>query len=91
VLRAGHEAEEEEMTDGSITGAQALTARRLLGLSQMALATQVGTSKGVISHFERTGYVSPVLDLDRLRKVFEDAGIEFRPDGPPQLRVKRAT
>ena len=79
------------MSDGATTGQQTLVARRLLGLSQMALARRAGTSKGAIGEFERTGHVASVLDLGRLRKVFEDAGLEFRLGGPPQFRVKRAT
>jgi transcriptional regulator with XRE-family HTH domain len=76
---------------GPITGAQALVARRLLGLTQLALAKRAGTSGTAVGHFERTGYVSSVLDLGQLRKAFEAAGIEFPEGEPPRFRVRRAT
>ena len=79
------------MSDGPITGAQALTARRLLGLTQVALARRAATSKTAIGDFERKGHVSSVLDVGRLRKAFEAAGIEFPEGEPPRFRVKGAT
>jgi transcriptional regulator with XRE-family HTH domain len=79
------------MADGPITGAQALAARKLLGLTQLALARRAGASGTTIGRFERTGYVSSVLDVGRPRKAFEAAGIEFPEGEPPRFRVKRAT
>jgi transcriptional regulator with XRE-family HTH domain len=78
------------MTDAPITGEQVEAARKLLGWSRARLAAFVGVSEHVIANFEQKGYLSSVLKTYRLRKAFEDAGVEFSPDGPPRLRVKRA-
>jgi transcriptional regulator with XRE-family HTH domain len=89
--RPGVQSEDEEMTDGPITGAQAFLARRLLGLTQLALARRAATSKTAIGDFERTNHASSVLNVGRLRKAFEAAGIEFPEGEPPRYRIKRAT
>jgi transcriptional regulator with XRE-family HTH domain len=60
----------------SITPGQAKAARQLLRLSQDDIAGRLGVSKSVISLFER-GTTPPILNLDRLRAVFEAAGIAF--------------
>jgi hypothetical protein len=77
------------LRDDRLTGEQALAARKLLSLSQVDVARRARTNKDALGLFERRGYVSSALDLDRLRKVFETAGIEFPEGEPPQFREKR--
>ena len=79
------------MSGGSITGEQAEAARKLLGWPRTKLSRLVGVSELVIANFEHKGYLSSTLRRNRLRKVFEDAGIEFREGEPPRLRIVEAS
>jgi transcriptional regulator with XRE-family HTH domain len=75
------------MSEASITGEQSKAARKLLGWSQMSLAGYVGVSELAIGAFERKGRRYSVLCLDRLRKTFEDAGVEFLDGERPRIRT----
>jgi ribosome-binding protein aMBF1 (putative translation factor) len=62
------------MTDARITPGQVRAARQLLGWWQSDLAKMVRVSEKSIRAFE-SGELS--LDLDLVREVLEDAGVEF--------------
>jgi transcriptional regulator with XRE-family HTH domain len=79
------------MSDGPITGEQAEAARKLLGWSRLRLVGVVGVSERVIANFEQKGFLASVIKINRLRKIFEDAGIEFPQGAPPRYRVRAAT
>ncbi|HLW92053.1 MAG TPA: transcriptional regulator [Roseiarcus sp.] len=76
-----------------ITGDQVKVARKLLGWSQDRLAGVVGVGSTTILTFEKGRRQMSTLDLTVMRRVLEDAGVEFLEGRPPRLKtaVKRAT
>ncbi len=76
-----------------MTGGQCLEARRLLRLTQAAVARKLAASPAVISVFERTGHMPPPLysrqdRLAVLKAFFERAGLEFTSDAPAGVRLR---
>ena len=68
-----------------MTPLQCTNARRLLGISQAALAKKLKMPQVVISEFELTGHMAQPRQSGRdrlveLRAWFEQAGIEFGSD-----------
>jgi transcriptional regulator with XRE-family HTH domain len=66
----------------SISPDQVKTARRLLGWSVPVLAGKSGLSVATISNFEKGTRRPSVLNVTTIRKIFEDAGIEFGVEEP---------
>jgi transcriptional regulator with XRE-family HTH domain len=66
----------------SISPNQLKTARRLLGWSVPLLADKSGLSVTTVSNFEKGTRRPSVLNVSTIRKLFEDAGIEFGGDDP---------
>ena len=75
-----------------IIGQQIRAARALLGWEQRQLAAAAGVSVETLRRLERT--VGPVstyaATLDAIRKVLEDAGVEFIDDDAPGVRLQRS-
>ena len=75
-----------------LIGRQIRAARALLGWEQRQLAEAAGVSVATVRRLERT--VGPVstyaATLDALRKVIEDAGVEFTNDNAPGVRLRRS-
>ena len=69
--------------DASVTGAQCIAARTLLGWSQRHLAQQAGVSPVTLVHFEKPqeGRAVHRRTIFAIRSALETAGIEFT--GPP--------
>jgi ribosome-binding protein aMBF1 (putative translation factor) len=84
--RAGRQAEEGEAM--SITPAECKAARKLLGWSQKKLATKLLIDEGSISSFERRHRLPPQLDLAKLQRLFEAAGVEFTNGAEPGVKLK---
>src|SRR6202453_4098173 len=85
---AGRETSERgEMT---ITPGQVIAARKMLNWSQSDLAAYVGATKASIVAFESRERWP--VDLDLIRAVFEDSGVEFIADlgGAPGVRLRKA-
>jgi transcriptional regulator with XRE-family HTH domain len=61
----------------SISPDQAKTARRLLDWSLSVLAGKKGLNTTAVSHFENGKRRPSVVKVSAIRKVFEDAGVEF--------------
>ena len=75
------------MTDARITSGQVRAARQLLGWWQSDLAKMVRVSEKSIRAF-KSGELS--LDLDLVREVLEDAGVEFvTVGGGPGVRFRK--
>jgi transcriptional regulator with XRE-family HTH domain len=72
-----------------ITPAESKAARKLLGWSQEKLATELLINENSVSSFERRQRLPRQLDLVKLRRVFESAGVEFTA-GEPGVRRSRA-
>ena len=74
-----------------VFGQQIRAARALLGWEQRQLASEAGVSVETVSRLERT--VGPVSaytgTLDAVRKVLEDAGVEFTNDDEPGVKLRR--
>jgi transcriptional regulator with XRE-family HTH domain len=70
----GRDAAEAGMT---ITGAQVKAARLLLGWSQAKLAAETGVTAATIAKFEEGKQRPPMLDVSVVRRMLNDAGIEF--------------
>lgn len=78
-----------------MTREQCINSRRLLGITQAALARGVGVSQVVISTFERTGHMAQPQRgkrdrMDDLKKWFEQQGVRFTDDGEPEVKLRRA-
>jgi transcriptional regulator with XRE-family HTH domain len=72
----------------SITPAECKAAREMLGWSQPQLAEMLFVGGTTIGQFERRLRHSPSLNLDKLRAVFEAAGVEFTNCGEPGVKLK---
>ena len=72
-------------------GQQIRAARALLGWEQKQLASAASISVETVSRLERTlGPVSAYTGtIDRVRKVIEDAGVEFTNDDEPGVKLRR--
>jgi transcriptional regulator with XRE-family HTH domain len=71
-----------------ITGEQCIRSRRLLGLTQQALARAAGVSTDTISRFENGGG-SRSPNRAKLRGVLEAAGVEFTNGGEPGVKLRK--
>jgi transcriptional regulator with XRE-family HTH domain len=60
-----------------ITLAQAKAARKLLGWSRIDVALRLDVDKRTVAALERQEYPPWDVDLDKLRQIFEAAGVEF--------------
>ena len=60
-----------------ITPAQAKAARKLLGWSRIDVALRLDVGKRTIAVLECQEYLPWDVDLDKLRRIFEAAGVEF--------------
>jgi transcriptional regulator with XRE-family HTH domain len=65
-----------------ITAAQAKAARRLLKWSKIDVAVRLDVSKRAIAVFERQERLPWEVDLTKLMRIFEAAGIECTGDEP---------
>jgi DNA-binding transcriptional regulator YiaG len=76
----------------TITPGQVIAARKMLNWSQSDLAAYVGATKASILAFESRERWPVDLDLDLIRAVFEDSGVEFIADlgGAPGVRLRKA-
>ena len=78
-----------------LTYAQCKEARRLLGLTQSAVAKVLGVSAAEISNFETTGHMPrSKTNQDRLPKLkafFQQAGVEFidEKEGSAGVRLRK--
>ena len=74
----------------TITPGQVIAARKMLNWSQSDLA--VSATKASIVAIESRERWPVDLDLDLIRAVFEDSGVEFIADlgGAPGLRLRKA-
>ena len=72
-------------------GQQIRAARALVGWEQKQLASAASISVETVSRLERTlGPVSAYTGtIDRVRKVLEDAGVEFTNDDEPGVKLRR--
>jgi DNA-binding transcriptional regulator YiaG len=61
----------------TITPGQVIAARKLLNWSQSDLGAYVGATKASVMAFESREQLPIDLDLDLIRGVFEDSGVEF--------------
>jgi transcriptional regulator with XRE-family HTH domain len=66
----------------SITPEQAKAARTLLGWTQRQLAGKLLVGHHQVGNYERRKRHSSLLNLARLRGVFESAGVEFTEANP---------
>ena len=77
--------------------AQCKEARRLLTLTQSAVAKVLGVSAAEISNFETTGHMPRSKTnqdrLPKLRVFFEQAGVEFIEEngGGPGVRLRKTS
>jgi transcriptional regulator with XRE-family HTH domain len=71
-----------------ITGAQVKAARRLLGWSQSKLAAETGVSAPTIAKFEEGKQRPTMLDLSVVRRMLNDAGVEFTDEEETGVRLK---
>jgi transcriptional regulator with XRE-family HTH domain len=70
-----------------ITPTQARTARKLLKWSKIDVAVRLDVSKRAIAVFERQERLPSEVDLTKLKRIFEAAGIEFT-SGEPGVKLK---
>src|SRR5271163_1660828 len=85
---AGRETTERgEMT---ITSGQVIAARKMLNWSQSDLAAYVGATKASIMAFESRERWPVDLDLDLIRAVYEDSGVEFG-GGGADVRLRKGS
>jgi transcriptional regulator with XRE-family HTH domain len=74
----------------TISAAQVREARRLLSWTLSTVGDKSDLSASTISFFE-TGRRRPTaLNVSRIRKVFETAGVEFTNGGEPGVRLRKA-
>lgn len=67
---------------------QAKTARRLLEWSLSIVGGKSGLSSTTISDFENGKRRPSVLNVSTMRKVFENAGVEFVGEAGVRMRAK---
>ena len=72
----------------TITGAQAKTARGLLGWTLKTLEGKTGVTATVIADFEADKRAPTALQLTVIRRVIEAAGVEFTNGPEPRLHMK---
>jgi transcriptional regulator with XRE-family HTH domain len=70
-----------------ITPTQARTARKLLKWSKIDVAVRLDVSKRAIAVFERQERLPWEVDLTKLKRILEAAGIEFT-GGEPGVKLK---
>jgi transcriptional regulator with XRE-family HTH domain len=80
------EASESEM---SISPDQAKTARRLLGWTVSVLGGKSGLSATTVSHFENGERRPSALNVSKIRKAFEDAGVEFVGEAGARMKTRQ--
>jgi transcriptional regulator with XRE-family HTH domain len=71
----------------SITPAECKAARKLLGWSQDHVATKLRIGKQAVRKFESRERLPWTLDLGKLQRLFEAAGVEFA-DGEDGVKLK---
>jgi transcriptional regulator with XRE-family HTH domain len=71
-----------------ITGEQVKAARKLLGWSQVRLASQSGFADATLAKFERGEIRPSVLGLTTIKRALEAAGVEFTNGGQPGVRMR---
>jgi transcriptional regulator with XRE-family HTH domain len=70
-----------------ITAAHYKAARQLLGWSQSQLAGEAGVSATTVAYIEGGARPVPTSTISKIRRVLEDAGVEFA-SGEPRVRPK---
>jgi transcriptional regulator with XRE-family HTH domain len=77
----------------SVTGAQVKAARMLLGWSQPKLAAETGVTAATIAKFEEHQQRPPMLEVSVVRRMLDDAGIEFIAEngGGSGVRLRKTT
>jgi transcriptional regulator with XRE-family HTH domain len=65
----------------TISPNQAKTARRLIGWTVSVLGGKSGLSGTTVSHFENGKRRPSALNVSKIRKVFEEGGVEFAGGG----------
>lgn len=74
-----------------LTSEQARAARSLIDMTQRELASKAGVSQPLIADFERGKRTPHLNNLLSIRRVLEEAGVEFIPAderGGPGVRLK---
>jgi hypothetical protein len=74
--------EPEEAFEMSLSPDQIREARRLLGWPLSVLGGKSGLSVTTVSQFENSRRRPSALNVSAIRKVLEDAGVEFNSNGP---------
>jgi DNA-binding transcriptional regulator YiaG len=69
-----------------ISPEESRAARRLLRWSQQHVATRLQVSDETVRRFEIRERLPWGLDLTQLRRLYEEAGVEFAEDGPKLKR-----
>jgi transcriptional regulator with XRE-family HTH domain len=73
----------------SITPAQCRAARALVDMDQAALADRAMVTPGVIIDFEKGRRVPMRNNLAAIRRVLEEAGVEFTNGDAPGVRLRK--
>jgi transcriptional regulator with XRE-family HTH domain len=73
----------------TITGQQAKAARQLLRWSRAKLAAETGVVAATIAKFEDGKELPAMLDLSVVRRMLNDAGVEFT-EGQPGVKLQAA-
>jgi transcriptional regulator with XRE-family HTH domain len=69
---------------------QARTARRWVGWTMAELADKSGVSIATISRFENGKRIPSIINVSRISKTLEAAGVEFTNGGEPGVRLGEA-
>jgi transcriptional regulator with XRE-family HTH domain len=72
-----------------ITAAHYKAARQLLGWSQSRLAGEAGVSATTVGYIEGGVRLVPAPTISKIRRVLEDAGVEFA-SGEPRVKLRKA-
>ena len=70
-----------------ITGEQVKAARKLLGWSQMKLASEANIDPSIIGKFEVGKKRPSVLSVQTIKRALEHAGVDFQEGEPPRLKA----
>jgi predicted transcriptional regulator len=69
-----------------ITPGQIRAARAILGWTQVELAQAAGVGEISVKNVEGEKSDPRASTLQKIRRAFEEAGVQFIPDGSPSLR-----
>ena len=73
----------------TLTRAQVIAARKLLGWSRVKLAIESGIGNGTIVTFENGLHVPHAGAITALKRAFEAGGVEFTNGGEPGVRLRK--